>query len=289
MSSTMERRILCHGSSSGTIPTFHIQWMGAEDGKINKNDGNDDDVLFDHEQQSYEGNDDDVDSQEHFNEWWSDQKRKVCRGNAGESRGSRQDDKKRVRMEASEEQGEENQPNLFDLWIKMKKEKRQDPKLQQLADAFIQPEDIYQHFKEFIPQDNNVFMQRLQYERESAERALSNCVARSWLLRRSSLNRRRVALRLPQQLLMNDERQVFQPNDPQKPYFYAFSYSSASGQSTNHILIMKWKNLWARCNCQDGVEIVPTFYTHSFVTVLERLFESEDLQPDRIVHGYLSA
>jgi hypothetical protein len=36
------------------------------------------------------------------------------------------------------------------------------------------------------------------------------------------------------------------------------------------------------------VEITPTFYSTSFIAVLDRLLETEDLRPDRMVHGYLS-
>lgn len=39
---------------------------------------------------------------------------------------------------------------------------------------------------------------------------------------------------------------------------------------------------------QFVVEITPTFYSTSFIAVLDRLLETEDLRPDRMVHGYLS-
>jgi len=198
-------------------------------------------------------------------------------------------DAKRARLEDIEK------PQLFNMWLKMKKERRHDRKLQDLVDAFVLPEDLYQHFKEFVPPSgadaDAVFMRRLQYERECAERALNRCKVRSWLLRRSSLNRRSIVLRVPFELGLGDRLQfgAAAPNDAQRPTFYAFSYTSAAGQgSIAHVLIMKWKNLWARCDCDDGVEITPTFYSTSFIAVLDRLLETEDLRPDRMVHGYLS-
>jgi hypothetical protein len=102
-----------------------------------------------------------------------------------------------------------------------------------------------------------VFMRRLQYERECAERALNRCKVRSWLLRRSSLNRRPIVLRVPFELGMGDRLRFgadANQSDVQRPTFYAFSYTSAAGQGIAHVLIMKWKNLWARCDCDDGGE-----------------------------------
>jgi hypothetical protein len=205
-----------------------------------------------------------------------------CSAGSSESENERAaQDMKRPRLE------DVGKPQLFEMWLKMKKERRQDRKLQDLVDAFVLPEDIYQHFKEFVPADADTFMRRLQYERECAERALAKCKSRSWLLRRSSLNRRQVVLRVPCELGLGDSL-TFGANDSQRPTFYAFSYSAALGPGTAHVLIMKWKNLWARCDCDDGVEITPMHYSTSFIAVLDRLLESEDLRPDRMVHGYLS-
>lgn len=38
-------------------------------------------------------------------------------------------------------------PQLFNMWLKMKKEGRQNSKLQALVEATILPEDIHQHFR----------------------------------------------------------------------------------------------------------------------------------------------
>merc|ERR1712000_389555 len=135
-------------------------------------------------------------------------------------------DAKRARLEDIEK------PQLFNMWLNMKKERRHDRKLQDLVDAFVLPEDLYQHFKEFVPpagaDADAVFMRRLQYERECAERALNRCKVRSWLLRRSSLNRRSIVLRVPFELGLGDRLQfgAAAPNDAQRPTFYAFSYTN---------------------------------------------------------------
>ncbi|ELR15694.1 uncharacterized protein ACA1_378120 [Acanthamoeba castellanii str. Neff] len=160
-------------------------------------------------------------------------------------------DAKRARLEDVEK------PQLFNMWLKMKKERRHDRKLQDLVDAFVLPEDLYQHFKEFVPpagaDADAVFMRRLQYERECAERALNRCKVRSWLLRRSSLNRRSIVLRVPFELGLGDRLQ----------------FGAAAANDAQ-------------------LEITPTFYSTSFIAVLDRLLETEDLRPDRMVHGYLS-
>jgi hypothetical protein len=183
---------------------------------------------------------------------------KPSSGGEGEGSGGGRvnDDAKRARVLEDVEK-----PQLFNMWLKMKKERRHDRKLQELVDAFVLPEDLYQHFKEFVPpagaDADAVFMRRLQYERECAERALNRCKVRSWLLRRSSLNRRPIVLRVPFELGMGDRLRFgadANQSDVQRPTFYAFSYTSAAGQGIAHVLIMKWKNLWARCDCDDGGE-----------------------------------
>jgi len=292
--SILERRQL-----EAAVPGCQIEWIVDDDGFEDGDEGELVNVV-----ELIEGDDEDGETTDGgASMMWpfpSSQQLKRKREKVGSGSGSSSsdgeeqhqkqqlNDAKRARLEDVEK------PQLFNMWLKMKKERRHDRKLQDLVDAFVLPEDLYQHFKEFVPpagaDADAVFMRRLQYERECAERALNRCKVRSWLLRRSSLNRRSIVLRVPFELGLGDRLQfgAAAANDAQRPTFYAFSYTSAAGQGIAHVLIMKWKNLWARCDCDDGVEITPTFYSTSFIAVLDRLLETEDLRPDRMVHGYLS-
>jgi hypothetical protein len=287
--SILERRRL-----EAAVPGCEIEWIVDEDGSFD--DGGDVEELV-NVVELIEGDDED-ETTGGASMMWPPSAQQLKRkrekvGSGGSSDGEEQhqqqlNDAKRARLEDVEK------PQLFNMWLKMKKERRHDRKLQDLVDAFVLPEDLYQHFKEFVPpagaDADAIFMRRLQYERECAERALNRCKVRSWLLRRSSLNRRPIVLRVPFELGLGDRLHfgAAAANDVQRPTFYAFSYTSADGQGIAHVLIMKWKNLWARCDCDDGVEITPTFYSTSFIAVLDRLLETEDLRPDRMVHGYLS-
>jgi hypothetical protein len=181
--------------------------------------------------------------------------------------GELEDDVHVVQMNEGDEDSRDDQlledvekPQLFSMWLQMKKEGRADRKLQALVEETILPEDIHQHFKEFAPPSYAAFMQRLQYERECAERALTTCGHQSWLLRRSSINRQPVLLHVPRELGLGD-RLRFGENDTQRPIFYAFSYL-ATKRVVAHVLIMKWHDLWAHCKCVDdgGTSINQPFF-----------------------------
>jgi len=200
---------------------------------------------------------------------------------------------KRIRFEPS------SRAALFDQWLCKKAQGIEDHEIGDLLQD-LEPEDIYQHFKEYIP-DNQTFTNRVQYERQCAEEALYKCDCKSWLLRRSSFNRRQALIRLSGTTTIYEVQAVdgigekaskahkaASPHQPwpwKRPTFYAFSYRE-SGAQVNHYLIFKYKNLWFQCTSDATGAITPRVGFDSLISLIEQLLEIYNIRADRMLHGY---
>ncbi len=185
------------------------------------------------------------------------------------------------------EQSPHDKTQLFNLWLEMKSKGSCDETVQALAETFLNPEDLYEHFKEYIPpNEKELFNQRVGFERDQSERALVKTRQKSWLLRRSSYNRREVHLHLPPAFrsfgAFHRWTETEFGND--RPVCYAFSFMDDRGR-ISHSLIVHFKQLWMLCK-DDPPSIYPLAFFPCFIAVLEHLFKEYSIRPERIVRGY---
>lgn len=174
----------------------------------------------------------------------------------------------------------------FRRWLALKERGKSDPLVERKV-AALHPEDLYGHFLEFEAQDDGQYEAQVRYERECAERALEHAPEKSWLLRRSSLNRS-FSGRLEG---LPPTAQDFEAFARLRPAFYAFTFSEAdeSGEEEDalirHMLIVntQWHG-WslAEMDRASGVVSCRFFFT-GFVSLLGHLLDKVGAKPAQML------
>jgi hypothetical protein len=192
----------------------------------------------------------------------------------------------------------EDKMEIFRQWLEMKQDDQFDPVVDLQAQT-LQPEDLYEHFQEFLPYNSQMHDMKVQYERSCAERALKHVPYKSWLLRRSSYNRRfegnfEVAPEatggLATCLRMNNEYSAWKGLDYLRPSFYAFSWKKQDNR-IGHLLFVRFglNNSWAfaSSSAKTGNIVLSAFF-ESFVDLLGYMLRNSGSMPRQVVLGYVS-